>query len=409
MNLPDPYIISLRNKIEEKLNFKINRLCDSKKISNILKENNLGISSHTIARLFGIIKPFRTPFKDTLNLLSCYLNYNDWDDFCANQTNIPFDINYFLTEATDGFSLSVLQSALVNDDLDSLSIILEKSITTSNFNIMYSAAEMIGNYLRLSSKKEELLKLLAKSNIGQLFFYECFVDENNKNGYFSDALIQYYLPEIKDNYKRLFVYCFNIGQMANKELKQSECIPLFEKLVYSLDKKKCHYHELSRWLECSILIDGFNGVLHQTWKKHILEILENAKLFDYLESCWIISRSLKALILFDLKNEIVHDLDFNEFIDRLILFQKKESHSIALYTLQLYWIYKSNYLKSKIVYSPFRIDTLLFQNESEEKTVIELATASIFASGVNKIIMDVNLKSYCNKIGANWVIKLLYE
>jgi hypothetical protein len=35
---------------------------------------------------------------------------------------------------------------------------------------MYSAAEMIGNYLRLSSKKEELLKLLAKSNIGQLFF-----------------------------------------------------------------------------------------------------------------------------------------------------------------------------------------------------------------------------------------------
>jgi hypothetical protein len=197
--------------------------------------------------------------------------------------------------------------------------------------------------------------------------------------------------------------------MANKELKQSECIPLFEKLVYSLDKKKCHYHELSRWLECSILIDGFNGVLHQTWKKHILEILENAKLFDYLESCWIISRSLKALILFDLKNEIVHDLDFNEFIDRLILFQKKESHSIALYTLQLYWIYKSNYLKSKIVYSPFRIDTLLFQNESEEKTVIELATASIFASGVNKIIMDVNLKSYCNKIGANWVIKLLYE
>ena len=170
MNLPDPYIISLRNKIEEKLNFKINRLCDSKKISNILKENNLGISSHTIARLFGIIKPFRTPFKDTLNLLSCYLNYNDWDDFCANQTNIPFDINYFLTEATDSFSLSVLQSALVNDDLDSLSIILEKSITTSNFNIMYSAAEMIGNYLRLSSKKEELLKLLAKSNIGQLFF-----------------------------------------------------------------------------------------------------------------------------------------------------------------------------------------------------------------------------------------------
>ena len=409
MNLPDPYIISLRNKIEEKLNFKINRLCDAKKFANILNENNLGISSHTIARLFGIIKPFRTPYKDTLNLLSSYLNYNDWDDFCTNQTNIPFDINYFLTEATDGFSLSVLQSALVNDDLESLSIILEKSSNTSNFKIMFSAAEMIGNYLRLSSKKQDLLKLLAKSNIGQLFFYECFVDENNKDGYFSEALIKYYLPEIKDDYKRLFVYCFNIGQKANKELKQSEYIPFFEKLIYSLDKRKCHYHELSRWLECSILIDGFNGVLHQTWKKHIYEIIEHAKLFDYQESCWIISRSLKALILFDLKKEIMHDLDFNECIDRLVLFQKKESHSIALYILQLYWIYKSKCLNSKIVYSPFRIDTLLFQNESDDKTVIELATASIFASGVNKIIMDNNLKTYCNKVGANWVKKLLFE
>ena len=61
------------------------------------------------------------------------------------------------------------------------------------------------------------------------------------------------------------------------------------------------------------------------------------------------------------------------------------------------------------MYSPFRIDTLLFQNESDDKTVIELATASIFASGVNKIIMDNNLKTYCNKVGANWVKKLLFE
>ncbi len=409
MNLPDPYIISICGKIEDDLNFKINQLSDAKKFSKILKEKNLGISSHTIARLFGIIKPFRTPYKDTLNLLSGYLNYNDWEDFCTNQTNIPFDTNYFLTEATDGFSLSVLQSILVTEDLDSLSIILEKSRNSADSKIMYSAAEMIGNYIRTSSKQKELLKLLAKSNIGQLFFYECFVDENNYNNYFSDALIQYYLPEIKNDYKKLFVYCFAIGQKANKQFQYSEHIPFFEKLITSLDKNKCHYHELSRWLECSIIIDGFSGILKKSFKKHINEILEQSKLLDHYESCWMISRSLKALLLFDLKIDILNHIELNDYIDQLVLNQKKGSHSIALYILQLYWIYKSVYFNHKIVYSPFRVATFLFQNQSDDKIVIELATASIFASGDNKKIMDANLKSFCNKMGAKWVLKLLYE
>ena len=409
MNQPDPYIISICTKIEQNLNFKINHISDAKNLSKILEANKLNISSHTIARLFGLIKPFRTPYKDTLNLLSRYLNYSDWNDFCANQTNIPFDPNYFLTEAADGFSLAVLQLTLVNEDFNSLSIILEKSTGNSDFNIMFTAAEMIGYYVRNSAKQKEFLQILAKSSIGQLYFYECFVDENNHNNYFSNALIQYYLPEIKDDYKKLYVYCFNISQIANKEFKYSDTIPLFENLIGTLNKNQCHYHELSRWLECSIIVDGFNGVLQDTWKKHIEEVLEKANLYNHYESCWIVSRSLKALLLFDLKIEVLNDLEFNNYIDGLVLNLKKENHCMALYVLQLYWIYKSNYLKSKILYTPFRIATLLYQSESDEKIAIELATASIFASGVNKNIMDTNLKSFCSKIGAKWVVKLLYN
>ena len=34
--------------------------------------------------------------------------------------NIPFDPNYILTEASDGFSLAVLHLALATEDLDAL-------------------------------------------------------------------------------------------------------------------------------------------------------------------------------------------------------------------------------------------------------------------------------------------------
>jgi DNA-binding Xre family transcriptional regulator len=65
------------------------------------------------------------------------------------------------------------------------------------------------------------------------------------------------------------------------------------------------------------------------------------------------------------------------------------------------------YFESKIVYNPFRIHNILFQNESYEKTAIEFAIASLFATGENKNILASNLKEYCKAKGVHWVIKLL--
>jgi hypothetical protein len=65
------------------------------------------------------------------------------------------------------------------------------------------------------------------------------------------------------------------------------------------------------------------------------------------------------------------------------------------------------YFKSKIIYNPFRIHNVLFQNESNEKTAIEFAVASLFATGENNSILDSNLKGYCEGKGVNWVMRLV--
>jgi len=407
MNQQSLYIISICNQLETELGFKIINIATAQRCSEILALEKLYISPHTIARLFGVVRPFRTPYKDTLNILARFLNYIDWESFCDDQTNIPFDPNFFLTEASDGFSLAVLQLALANEDFKALQLVLEKAKENENEAVLFTAADLIGAYVRTCKKQKKLLQLFADSSIGHLFFYECYVDEDNQNNYFSDALLHYYLPNVTNDYRKLYVYCFVISQTAHKAQKVSPLIQEFQKLTVQLDKKNSHFHELSRWMECQILIDGYNGILNETWEIHVAELLVLSTGLGLNEKAWLLSRSLKALVLFGFKEELFHHEELNNHIDKIIKEQKKELHSIALYVLQLYWICKSLYFYNKSVYNPFRIHNILFQNESNEKTAFEFAVASLFATGENKSILASNLKVYCEKKGVHWVLNML--
>ena len=407
MTQPSPYIFSICKQLEIQSGFKIKNIADAQKVVDLLAIEKLHISPHTIARLYGVVKPFRTPYRDTLNVLARYLNYSDWEDFCNNQTNIPFDPNYFLTEATDGFSLAVLQLTLATEDLDALKVVLNKATDNNDLAILFTAAELIGVYVRKSNKQKELLDLLSKSSIGHLLYYECYVDEDNVNNYFSDALINYYLPNVDSDYKRLFVYSFLISQKAYKEELPSDYILLFQDVAKKVKIEKCHFHELSRWFECLILIDGFKGCLEKTWENHVNELLKASISISDFEITWVVARTLKALLFFGMKEKVLNHLELNLMIDRLIKIQKKEVHNMSLYIIQLYWIVKSKHFKIKTTYRPFRIHSDLFQNESNEKAAVEFGLASLFATGENKKIIDENLKSFCKEKGTTWILKLI--
>ena len=409
MKQPNPFIITICKQIEAEIGFNIKNIGDSKKLSDEFILKKIHISPHTIARIFGIVKPYRTPYKETLNGLGSYLGYKDWEEYCSNQTNIPFDPNYFLTENSDGFSLSVFELALANEDFISLKIILAKLSKYQNQVLLFTAAELLGTYVRKLKKQTELLQILGDTSIGHLFFYECYVDENNENNYFSNALINYYLPNVESDYKRLFVYSFLISQKAHKEELPSEYIISFENIIKKIRIKNCHYHELSRLFECLIIIDGFNGKLPKTLDSHLRKLLKASILFSDYEKAWLISRTLKALMLFGIKDKVVHHLAFNLVIDQLINNKKKEFHSMALYEIQLYWVMKSKHFEDTMIYSPFRIHADLFQNESNEKAAIEFGLASLFASGENKMILNSNLKKFCKKTGTTWVLKLITD
>jgi hypothetical protein len=139
------------------------------------------------------------------------------------------------------------------------------------------------------------------------------------------------------------------------------------------------------------------------------ELIALSVSYNEYEKAWLFSRSLKAILLFGIKDELYNFNPFNEIVDNLIKHQRKSIYSIALYVLQLYWISKSFYFKNKIIYTPFRIHNILFQNESNEKAAVEFALASLFATGENKTILDSNLKKFCEEKGTTWVLKLITD
>ena len=403
----EPFLVKICKQIELIQKRTILEFVDAKWLSQDMADKKVFISPHTLARLFGVIKPFRKPYKETLNGLAKYLDYQDWEDYVNNQTTLHSDPNFFLTENNDGFSQSVLELALISRDYEEVIRIIEKhDLVKINHTYVLTAA-VIGVYLKTNNYDKSLLKFLANSKAGHLLFYECYVDEDNENNYFSEALLNYYLPKVTNPFRKIFVYTYAISQTAYKENNINQYFKDFQELTKSINIEKAHYHEYSRWIECNIIIDNFNNQLKDTYISHIEYIFNYIS--DDFEPEWIIVRPLRALLHFGFKNELMVHKELNDYIKTILFKKNKNKNSIPLYVLQLYWLCRERKLNRKNSYNPFRKPINYFHSDNNEKLAIEFATASLFASGDNKIFLDKNLDTFCKKTGKQWVLNLLKE
>ena len=74
----------LKEITEKKIGFKIKSLNDSKRLSEIIaNENDLDISYNTIRRLFGVVKNVKAS-NHTLNILSKFNGFRNYTDFIVN-------------------------------------------------------------------------------------------------------------------------------------------------------------------------------------------------------------------------------------------------------------------------------------------------------------------------------------
>lgn len=93
MNDKNLYIERLRSTIEETLGNKIRTPRDFVNLSKaILARQHIHISPTTLKRLWGYLKENTTTRTSTLDILSRFIGYKDWNDFCQNFYSIDIEM-----------------------------------------------------------------------------------------------------------------------------------------------------------------------------------------------------------------------------------------------------------------------------------------------------------------------------
>ena len=90
MTLEEKSIAALREKMEKKIGRHIETPKDYDLLSqSVTEECREHVSANTLKRLYGYLNEGRTPRLSTLNILSQYVGYRDWKDFCEKLESEP--------------------------------------------------------------------------------------------------------------------------------------------------------------------------------------------------------------------------------------------------------------------------------------------------------------------------------
>ncbi len=400
----EKFIQKICQQIETAVNRRIKSFPDAIWLSDIFREKKLLVSASTMARLYGLTVSKSKPYQSTLDCLAKFLEYDNWENYLEDQSKHHFNSNFFLTEQADGFSQSVLEMALHLKRYDTVQLLLEKYTYFENNPIHFSTANLIGKYVKKHHYDEKLLMVLANTKAGRSLFFECFVDEDNENDNFLIALQTYYLPQMPDDESAFFVHSFTVAKKIYASSLEQNDIKKYKELTEKIDIKNLHYHLISRYFECNILIDGAENKLQNNVENYLNSISNQALSGDKSE--WLLARSIKALLHFGCKKELLHHLKFNEVVNTIMMKKIKTKNSAALYIIQLYWLYCNPH--HKFTYQPFHLSVDYLQGNSIERIAIENATASLFSEDEIKQKTEENLKQYCANSKNKWILNLIF-
>lgn len=207
----------LKKKTIQKCGFSMNSLGDCQKLSNhILEFQDDFISYNTLRRFFGVIHNDSKPSLNTLNILSKFNGYKDYNSFSVlfkfeNKWKVQNDIyelidnknscllieklKFVLKNNNDGVSLvvQVIRELFIQDNIELIIDIFkldELKMKNFNYDEVIHFANGIGNILRNKNIDiSKITNLLDLKNYRDLVM-SVFVDYSHLNGYYI-AQIEY--------------------------------------------------------------------------------------------------------------------------------------------------------------------------------------------------------------------------
>ncbi len=406
-NLSDAfYIRELKIRLEASASLNVKEFTDCKEMSAILFQNGIAISAHTFARIFGLIKSNHRPYTSTLNLICVYLGYDSFNAFCRKIKN---EINHALYAPIDLFhlgqySLIALELSIANNDWNGMKEILE-SVDKTKFQYQ-DLVITLGNAVRVHPMQQKLLRELNTIDNGRWLFYECYVDEDDRNSYYSNALRNYYQSSNLKPSNFLFLECF----LASKAFYNGEHNDLSKLDIIGIENFQLddlHFHEISRLFEIRILLDFQNKLLPKNLINHLDGICLTVNRYVRYDACWILARSLKALAFAGQLKKAMTYSPFNQIVFEQFHACTNKLESIAELIIQ--FVGHTYFLKNEKTDTQFPPSKIAVKhdNETNARILIEAATASPYAQSSVKSILDKNIHSFAKQTGQTWIFELL--
>lgn len=201
----------LKKKTFERVGFKIKNLGSAIQLSNIiLEEKDEFISYNTIRRLFKIVKTNENPSKKTLDIISRFNGYNNYNHFIKtfkyeNKWKLQNDIYEILNKMDLDLLIHFIRKNLRAKE-DHVAIVIQvlrelflqkryhelyKTLEIEELkieNLTYDEVAHIGNGIGLLLRKikleDDVIKTLLKIKNYQDLVYTMFVDYANLNNYY---------------------------------------------------------------------------------------------------------------------------------------------------------------------------------------------------------------------------------
>lgn len=201
-------ILLLKSEVESYFGRKILNASDCQLLSaDIYQETHSKISLNTLRRVFNLMKSDYNPSRFTLDVLSQYCGYTNYNEFLLikRQANKQAD-------HTDGGLLHFLLLIFKKIDVKEVS-------DQSYFNLI---RDIIGHLDEWPFVIEPFQRFIAKTSSGQKFYYEEFTNIDKLNSYYGQGL-NYYLHEKKTPDGQIFghsLLCFKYWLTGNNSSLQ---------------------------------------------------------------------------------------------------------------------------------------------------------------------------------------------
>jgi hypothetical protein len=373
---------------------------DCKKVTLRLKQDKISISPLTIARIFNLVNDTKRPYHSTLDLLTRFLGYESFSSFCIDTSDLVgkrlFNPSF---EIVNG-SFQALELACQQADWKMVKFILDE---INPHKDDYEFPMFLGNIVRNHPQRNAFVKALMEVEVGRVYFFERFVDEDDPDGYFSNALNLFCSNYRRDIGSQIFKVCFQLAKQIYQENKfdVSEWRSIDQ---LGLNYKELHFHQISRWFELKILFASLDFNPLQKAQKIVEELLEILPKFNNNDQCWIIARPLKAIAHIGFLHDILGVLEIKEQINKVFIAMDGRISSIGDLIVQ--FVCHAFVESHQSLSNPKSISSSHF-NETYSRIAIESATSLLYVQDPVKTRIEKNLRPFVQKTGNSWVLNII--